>query len=70
MAADKEYNLDKTIFQAMTVEETDVHYRFWKKKSMEERMQAACFLINQMYGITAQTPLQKKIFNRRKHKNA
>jgi len=64
------YRLDKTAFQGMTVEEADNHYTNWKNKSLKERLDAACYLINQFYGTTPQTPIDKTVFTKRKHKNA
>lgn len=65
----KKYSLDKTAFHEMTVQEADHHYGYWKNKSMKERMDAACYLINQFYGTTSQTPVDKTVFTKRKHKN-
>jgi hypothetical protein len=70
MDEEKKYRLDKTAFRAMAVQEADVHYGYWKNKSLTERLNAACYLTNQMYGITPKTPVDKTIFNKRKHKNA
>jgi hypothetical protein len=65
----KKYKLDKTAFQAMTVEEADTHYGYWKNKSYKERLEAGCYLIEQFYGVTKRTPLDKTIFTKRKHKH-
>jgi hypothetical protein len=65
----KKYRLDKTAFQAMTVQEADHHYGYWKNKAMKERLDAACYLVNQFYGTTPQTPVDKTIFTKRRHKN-
>ena len=67
--ASKKYRLDKTAFQAMTVQEADNHWVYWKNKSLKERLDAACYLINQFYGTTPQTPVDKTIFTKRKHQN-
>lgn len=65
----KKFRLDKTVFQAMTVQEADHHYGYWKNKSLKERLEAAFYLINQFYGTTPQTPLDKTVFTKRKHQN-
>ncbi len=65
----KKYRLDKTAFQAMTVQEADHHYRYWKNKSLKERLDAACCLVNQFYGATPQTPVDINVFTKRKYKN-
>ena len=67
--ASKKYTLDKTAFQAMTVQDADNHYGYWKNKSLKERLNAACYLINQFYGVTPQTPIDKTVFTKRKHRN-
>ena len=63
------YRLDKSVFKATTVEKADHHYSHWKNKTHKERLEAAFFLINQFYGTTPQTPLDKTVFTKRKHKN-
>ncbi len=65
----KKYRLDKTVFQAMSVEEADSHYSNWKNKSYKERLEAGCYLVQQFYDITPQTPVDKTVFTKRKHKN-
>jgi hypothetical protein len=65
----KKYRLDKTAFQAMNVEEADTHYSLWKNKFNKERLEAGCYLIEQFYGVTSQTAIDKAIFTKRKHTN-
>ena len=65
----EKYRLDKTVFSKSTVQEAGDHYSYWKSKSYQERLDAACYLINQMYGTTAQTPLNKTVFSKRRHKH-
>lgn len=65
----KKYRLDKTASRAMTVEEAGAQYIHWKNKSYKERLEAGCYLVQQFYGTTAQTPIDKTIFTKRKHKN-
>jgi hypothetical protein len=67
--ASKKYKLDKTVFQAMKFQEADHHHGYWEKKSLKERLDAACYLINQFYGTTPQTPVDKSVFTKRRHKN-
>lgn len=64
MAVPKKYRLDKTAFKGMTFEEADEHYSYWKDKSYEERIDAAFFLINQIYKITPSTKLDRTIFEK------
>jgi len=63
----EKYILDKTIFRAMGVEEADGHVRYWKAKTLQERLNAACYLLHQFYGTTPQTPIDKTDFAKRKH---
>jgi hypothetical protein len=67
--APKKYKLDKTAFQGITVEEADRHCGYWKNKSLKERLDAACYLINQFSGTTPQTRLDKTVFTKRRHRN-
>ncbi len=67
MAEPKKYRLDKTAFKATTFEEADNHYYYWKDKSYDERIDAAFFLINQVYKITSSTKVDRTIFSKRKH---
>ena len=53
----RNYSLDKTVFQAMKVEDADNHVAYWKKKTLKERLDAACYLI----------PIDKTVFAKRKH---
>jgi hypothetical protein len=69
MSEEKKYRLDKTAFQAMTVEEADSHYSHWKNKSYKERLTAGCYLIETFYGVTSKTPIDKTTFSKRKHRN-
>jgi len=65
----KKYRIDKTVFRGSKVEEADHHYSYWKNKSLKERLEAACYLINQFYSTTPQTAIDKTIFTKRKHQN-
>jgi hypothetical protein len=63
----KKYKMDKTAFKVSTFEEADNHYGFWKNKSMKERFDAAFYLIQQAYGTTNSTRLDRTVFSKRKH---
>ena len=62
-----EYKFDRTAFKAMSFEEANNHYQTWKNSSLSERLSAATYLINQSFGTSNQTPLDRKIFTKRKH---
>jgi hypothetical protein len=63
----RKYSLDKTVFSAMKVEDADNDAGYWKKMTLNDRLDAACYLIHQFYGTTPQTPLDKSVFSKRKH---
>lgn len=60
--------LDKTAFAAQSYEQADDHTSYWKTKTPGERLEAGFKLINQVYGTTNQTPLDRPVFSMRKHK--
>jgi hypothetical protein len=66
-ANSKEYQMDRTVFNAMTFKEADNHYSAWKDKPYSERLRAASFLINQFYKTSNQTAIDKSVFSKRKH---
>lgn len=63
----KTKRLDKTAFSSQSYQEADDHTSFWKTKTPGERLEAAFRLINQIYGTTNQTPLDRTVFSMRKH---
>lgn len=67
MVENNKYKLDKTAFSAMTVKEADDHVSYWKEKTETERLNAACFIINQIYQVTPSTKIDINIIDKRKH---
>ncbi len=65
MQSDK-YKLDRSHVSAMSFEEADDHVTYWLDKTEDERLNAACFLINQLYGVTPQTKVDRTITDCRK----
>ncbi|MFP5039728.1 hypothetical protein [Parasediminibacterium sp. JCM 36343] len=65
---DKQYKLDRTAVTALSFEQADDHTSYWQDKTPNERLNAACFLINQIYGVTAQTKVDRTVITCRKHK--
>ncbi len=61
------YKFDRTTFQAMTFDESADHCGFWKNRSLKERRDAGCYLSMQMFGCNKNTPIDKTVFNKRKH---
>ncbi|HRH60609.1 MAG TPA: hypothetical protein PL045_08570 [Chitinophagaceae bacterium] len=63
------FAFDRTAFQAVTFEEANDHYGYWKNKSMKERLEAGAYLSMQMFSCSINTPMNKTVFDKRKHSN-
>jgi hypothetical protein len=63
---EEKFRLDRTVFAASNATDADNHMKYWKDKTYSERLEAAFFLINQAYGIDANTPLDRTVFSVRK----
>jgi len=61
-----QYKLDRNHVTAMSFEEADDHTTYWLDKTEDERLNAACFLINQLYGVTPHTKVDRTILDHRK----
>lgn len=61
-----QYKLDRTHVTGMSFEEADDHTSYWINKTEDERLNAACFLINQLYGVTPQTKIDRSFTDHRK----
>ncbi len=64
-----EYKLDRSLLQSTTVEEANDHVTYWNDKTKSERLNAACFIINQIFGVTPSTKVDVNLINKRKHPN-
>ena len=64
------YKLDRTKFKMQSFQEADNNRHYWLKKSFEERLTAAWYLISCAYNfkLTDLPLLEKHIFSSRKHK--
>ncbi|MCD6013035.1 MAG: hypothetical protein K0Q79_2897 [Flavipsychrobacter sp.] len=60
------FRLDRAAFKATAAKEADDHVTEWKNKTYIERLEAAWFLINQIYGTTSKTKLDRTVFSIRK----
>ena len=65
----EEYKLERTLLKSMTFGEADDHVSYWENKTVAERLNAACFIINQIFGTTAFTKIDMQIRDKRKHLN-
>jgi len=50
----------------MSFQEADDHVTYWENKSLSERMDAACSIINRIYGVTPETKVDRTITDKRK----
>ena len=60
---------DRTAFEAFKAEDHINDYAYWKQKSTDERLHAACLLIAQAYGFDPYNPpkVDRTVFEVRKH---
>ncbi|CAN5637540.1 hypothetical protein BH10BAC3_BH10BAC3_19300 [soil metagenome] len=64
---ENQYKMDRSVLSANTFEVADDHVSFWEDKTSLERLNAACFIINNIYNVTAQTKVDKTLVTVRKH---
>ncbi len=60
------YRLDRTKVTSLTFNEADDHVNYWLEKTEDERLNAACFIINQIFNVTPQTKVERTITDKRK----
>jgi hypothetical protein len=60
------YPLDRTTVTSSTFSEADNHVSYWLEKTEDERLNAACFIINQIFGVTPQTKVDRTVTDKRK----
>lgn len=63
----KDYEIDRKKVVAQTFDQANDHVSYWADKTPEERLNAACFIINQIYGVTPQTKVDRSVVSKRKH---
>jgi hypothetical protein len=64
---ERSYQLERNVLTAMSFDEADDHVRFWEDKSMNERLNAACFIINQIFNVTPSSKIDMRFTDKRKH---
>jgi hypothetical protein len=62
------HGLDRTKVSSLTFNEADDHVNYWLQKTEDERLNAACFIINQIFGVTAETKVNRTITDKRKQR--
>ena len=66
MKEESKYKMDRTASSASSFKDVDDHVTYWEDKIPMERLQAACFIINNLYGVTSKTRVRKDIITARK----
>jgi hypothetical protein len=62
-----DYIMDRTVLRSMTFEQADDHVSYWNNKTNTERLNAACFIINQIFNTTPFDKIDLTITDKRKH---
>lgn len=63
----EEFKMDRTFVQKQSFEQANNHTNFYDNKSIQERVNAACFIIYNIYGTTQYTKVDRTIISKRKH---
>ncbi len=58
--------MDRMKVTSLTFNEADDHVNYWLQKTEDERLNAACFIINQIFGVTPETKVNRTITDKRK----
>ena len=66
MKEDNQYKMNRSVVSASSFEEADNHVEYWQNKTPMERLNAACFIINNLFNITVATRMKKDILTARK----
>ena len=66
---EEEYKLDRTTIKSMKLEEADDHVTYWNNKSETKRLNAACFIIHQIFGTSPKDKVDLNFIDKRKHAN-
>ena len=66
MKEDNQYKMNRSVISALSFEEADNHVEYWQNKTPMERLNAACFIINNLFNITVSTRMKKDILTARK----
>ena len=66
---EEDFKMDRSIVKGQSFEEANDHISYWEDKTPLERLNAACSIINQVYGVTPYTKVDKTLVVARKHSN-
>ena len=64
-----QFKMDRTLVYSQTFKEANNHTTFYDNKSIQERVNAACFIIYNIYGTNQHTKVDRTIITTRKHEN-
>ena len=59
--------MDRSFVSGATFAQADDHVTFYKDKTPLERLNAACFIINNIFQVTNKSKIDKKLTSKRKH---
>jgi hypothetical protein len=62
----KLYTIYRANTNSKTLDEAADHVTFWMNKSEDERLNAARFIINQVFGVTPETKVNREITAKQK----
>ncbi len=60
------YRLNRKKVTSLTFNDADDHVNYWLERTEDERLNAACYIINQIFGVTPQTKVDRTINDKRK----
>lgn len=69
MSQDSKYRMQRTVTSASSFEEANDHVSYWLDKTPMERLNAACFIINNLFSVTPETKMRKDVLTVRKHRD-
>jgi hypothetical protein len=62
MTNEEKYQVDRNEVNALSFNEANDHTGYWADKTEDERLNAACFIINQIFGVTSQTKIDRTLY--------
>lgn len=69
MKKDLNYKMKRNVLTFSSFAEADDHVSYWLDKTPIERLNAACFIINNLFSVSPDTRIKKDILIPRKHNN-
>lgn len=63
----KNFRMDRSVVTKSSFKAADDHTSFYKDKTPLERLEAACYIINQIFQVSNNSKIDKTIIQSRKH---